>query len=133
MATGYMFVYVPRKLQPRFDGPFKVTHVVSPLAYDLELPRTMARLHPMFHVSLLRPYVKGFGPTPAPPPPLDEGPGYVRLEEQAIIAHRKTRRGLEYRVLWKGYPLHESTWESEVHLDRRKALLNAYKRTHGLR
>jgi len=133
LSTTNMAFKVPRKLQPRFVGPFKVTRVVSPVAYELELPRTMARLHPVFHVSLLRPYVRGFGPPPAPPPPLDEGPGYVRLEVQAIIAHRKGRRGLEYRVLWKGYPLHESTWEPETHLDRCKALLNAYKRTHGLR
>ncbi|KAJ9522550.1 hypothetical protein QJQ45_008376 [Haematococcus lacustris] len=45
-----------RKLLPRFVGPFKVLHIVNNVAVKLDLPPAMSRLHPVFHVSLLRKY-----------------------------------------------------------------------------
>jgi len=133
LSTANLSFNVPRKLQPRFIGPFKVVREVSPVAYELELPRSLARLHPVFHVSLLKPYVRGVSARPPPPPPLAEGVGFQHFEVEAIIAHRETRgAGRQYRVLWKGYPLHESTWEPEENLDRCKQILSAYKRAHRL-
>ena len=44
-----------RKLQPRFIGPYRILQQVSPVAYKLELPESL-KVHPVFHVSLLRPY-----------------------------------------------------------------------------
>ena len=44
-----------RKLSPVYFGPYKVTKVVSPLAYRLELPGAM-RVHDVFHISKLKPY-----------------------------------------------------------------------------
>jgi len=45
------------KLAPRCYGPFKITKVISPVAYCLELP-TQWNIHPVFHASLLTPYVE---------------------------------------------------------------------------
>ena len=44
-----------KKLQARFIGPYHIKKVVSKVAYQLELPPTL-RIHPTFHVSLLRKY-----------------------------------------------------------------------------
>lgn len=42
------------KLSPRFFGPYKIIRCVGPVAYELELPAS-SKVHPIFHVSLLRP------------------------------------------------------------------------------
>nr|GFA78887.1 putative reverse transcriptase domain-containing protein [Tanacetum cinerariifolium] len=39
------------KLNPRFVGPFKVIERVRPVAYKLELPEELSRVHNTFHVS----------------------------------------------------------------------------------
>ncbi|GJT43774.1 hypothetical protein Tco_0952489 [Tanacetum coccineum] len=42
------------KLNPRYIGPFKVLEKVGVVAYQLELPQELSRVHCMFHVSNLK-------------------------------------------------------------------------------
>jgi hypothetical protein len=46
------------KLSPRYIGPYLITARVGSLAYRLQLPESMAGLHPVFHVSMLRKYIR---------------------------------------------------------------------------
>jgi hypothetical protein len=41
-------------LTPRFMGPFKILQRVGPVAYKVDLPPQLAKVHDVFHVSLLR-------------------------------------------------------------------------------
>ena len=43
------------KLRPKRYGPFKISRVISPVVYQLELPNQW-KIHPVFHASLLLPY-----------------------------------------------------------------------------
>jgi hypothetical protein len=131
LSTRNLKFDIPRKLWPRFIGPFKVKRVISDNAYELDLPSHM-QIHPVFNADLLKKYVKGFGPQPSPPPPLVVADTFERFEVQAIIGHKYygRQRKLKYHVLWKGFPLHEATYEFEENLDHCPDLLNAYKRTH---
>ena len=59
-----------RKLASCFLGPFMILRVISPTAVRLRLPATMRRVHPIFHVSRLKPVVTHpLCPAPEPPPP----------------------------------------------------------------
>ncbi|KAJ9515854.1 hypothetical protein QJQ45_008737 [Haematococcus lacustris] len=74
-----------KKLLPRFIGPFKVLEHVGPVAVRLDLPPAMARMHPVFHVALLRPYTSEHPHLPPPVDWLDEAPLY---EVEKLLAHR---------------------------------------------
>ena len=44
------------KLSPRFTGPYEILERIGPVAYRLALPPELAKLHDVFHVSMLRKY-----------------------------------------------------------------------------
>src|ERR1700739_1753569 len=57
LSTKYLSLKsgITQKLSARYTGPFKITQVMSPVAYKLELPDdwiSRKRIHPVFHVSL---------------------------------------------------------------------------------
>ena len=42
------------KLSPRFIDPYEVLERIGPVAYRLALPPELAKLHDVFHVSMLQ-------------------------------------------------------------------------------
>ena len=44
------------KLSPRFILPYEILERIGPVAYRLALPLELAKLHKVFHVSMLRKY-----------------------------------------------------------------------------
>jgi hypothetical protein len=119
-----------KKLQHRFLGPFTVIQQVSKVAYKLDLPESL-KVHPVFHVSLLRPYKdpatypnRPAAKDPPPPVTVDDIPEY---EVERILDHRKKRRHQEYLVKWVGYPEHDASWEPEENLANAPEILHKYK------
>ena len=45
------------KLAPRYIGSFEIRSRVGEVAYRLVLPPELLRIHPVFHVSMLRKYI----------------------------------------------------------------------------
>lgn len=124
-----------KKLSPKWCGPFKIVHKINATAYKLQLPKKM-RMHPVFHASLLKPYVastKFSGRVTRPPPLLDIGPDVYLVEK---ILKRRVRsvgraKQVEYLVLWQGYPEHEATWESASSLADSGAFVQAQMAQFG--
>ena len=114
-----------KKLLPRYVGPFSISKAINPVAYKLDLPKTW-RVHPVFHVSLLRKYHENAEFIRAPPlPSVIEGELDYTVE--SILAHERTKAGLWFLVHWKGFPLREATWEPETHLQHCSKVLKKYK------
>ena len=105
------------KLSPRFIGPFEILKRVDTVAYRLALPPSIASVHEVFHVSMLRRY------TPDLAHVVDWGDFEVdtdgTFEEGSVcitdsrdqVLRRKTVRLV--RVLWQHHGVEQSTWERE--------------------
>ncbi len=119
-----------RKLAPRWLGPLPVLARVGAVAYRLQLPPSLTRLHAVFHISLLKKYEGDVAP--APREPIFAVGDDEEFEVERILNHRSSRRGTQYLIQWKGYPLFEATWEPEANLGNSPDLLSSYKSQHGL-
>jgi transposase InsO family protein len=112
------------KLTPRFIGPFKIKSQVSALAYKLDLPRSM-KIHPVFHVSLLKPYHEDpINPAPIPPLPVIASDDEEEYEVEQILAKRTGRANkVYYLVRYKGYGPEEDEYLPLSHLKHCKELI----------
>ncbi|KAL3693385.1 hypothetical protein R1sor_007036 [Riccia sorocarpa] len=133
LSTTNLKLIGSRKLNPRFIGPFTISRRIGMVAYELELPPTM-KVHPVFHVSLLRRFVPrppelGSTQDVRPPPELIDGVDEFEVER---ILQKRTRglrnQRVEYLVKWKGYPMHEATWEPSVNLTNAPLLLQSFEK-----
>ncbi|GAV92779.1 Chromo domain-containing protein [Cephalotus follicularis] len=105
------------KLTPRFIGPFEILERVGPVAYRLALPPSLADVHNVFHVSMLRKY------HPDPSHVLQWEPLELRtdLSFEEIPIRILDRRIKQLRsktiplvkVLWQYHGVEEATWERE--------------------
>ncbi|WRX26225.1 Integrase zinc-binding domain - like 10 [Theobroma cacao] len=105
------------KLNPRYIGPFHIIERIGPVAYKLELPPELDRIHNVFHVSMLKKYV--LDPShilETPPIELHED---LKFKVQLVrILDRKDRvlrnKSIPMvKVLWKNARMEEMTWEVE--------------------
>jgi hypothetical protein len=101
----------------RFIGPHEILDRVGPVAYRLALPPDLSGVHPVFHISMLRKYL--YDPSHVishEDIQLDENLSYT--EQPVAIIDKEVRRLrskdiVSVKVLWKGPPGEETTWESE--------------------
>jgi hypothetical protein len=102
------------KLSPRFYGPFRILRRVGQVAYELDLPPE-ARIHPVFHVSQLKPKL-GSASTALPRLPPVDSHGVLRPEPAEILGRRFSPRNnrafTEILVRWEGQSAADATWEA---------------------
>jgi hypothetical protein len=105
------------KLAPRFIGPFQILSRVGEVAYRLALPSELGNVHNVFHVSMLRKYMRDESHV-IQYSELEVAPD-ASYEEQAIRildSREQVLRGKTIplvRVLWQHHGAKESTWERE--------------------
>ncbi|GBG60413.1 hypothetical protein CBR_g5589 [Chara braunii] len=131
-----------RKFRRRFFGPCRILQAdgsdtaSSSVSFRVKLPDYLrqARVHDVYHVSLLRPYRRPSErfvgrPYERPPPIMVDGHDEFLVSD--IIGRRVTNDNpshVEYLVRWKGYPDEEATWEPLEHLQHARMLVCGYDR-----
>ncbi|XP_071923247.1 uncharacterized protein [Coffea arabica] len=100
------------KLSSKYYEPYKIVQKVGSVAYKLELPEG-STIHPVFHVSLLKPSTKGVSPTQDLP--LTTEDGQVKIAQESILATREVVRKrqmvLQVLVKWLNLTPDDSTWK----------------------
>ena len=100
-----------QKLRMRYFGPFCILQKIAAVAYRLELPE-IARIHLIFHVSLLKRF-KGDSATPYMPLPLQielEGP--ILQPFQVLASRTIVKESLsipQVLIQWENTEPHEAT------------------------
>ena len=121
-----VFKRASQKLAHRFYGPFPIEKRIGKVAYQLQLPAG-SRIHPVFHVSLLK---KTIGDSnarcPTLPPLTDDGA--LIIEPAEIIDTRWFKKEGKFfeecLVKWKNLPVEDATWENAAELHDRFPDLN---------
>ncbi|GJS45705.1 putative reverse transcriptase domain-containing protein [Tanacetum coccineum] len=122
-ARDLILFYKWGKLNPRYIGPFKVIAEVGTVAYQLELPEQLSRVHSTFHVSNLKKCM----PDETLPIPLDEiqfGDKLYFVEEPVEIMDREVKRLKQscipiLKVRWNSKRGPEFMWEHEEQMQKK--------------
>ena len=106
------------KLNPTYIGPFRILERIGPVAYRLELPPELSRIHNVFHVSMLKKYVPD--PSHILEVPLVELEEDLSFEVQPVAIVDQEMKQLRskvipmVKVLWRSDLVEEMTWETET-------------------
>uniref|UniRef100_A0A674M8X6 ribonuclease H n=1 Tax=Takifugu rubripes TaxID=31033 RepID=A0A674M8X6_TAKRU len=119
-----------RKLNPRYIGPYTICSIVNPSAVRLDLPAAL-KVHPVFHVSLIKPFSTSplSPPAPTPPPPQVLSDGEPVWSVNKLLAVRRRGRGFQYLVDWVGYGPEDRSWVPPSYLAD-PSLLEDFYREH---
>ena len=101
------------KLSPRFIGPFEVTERIGPVAYRLQLPSDLEKIHNVFHVSMLRRYRSD--PSHVLSHEIIELRPDLTFEEEPVeilafdVKELRSKRIPIVKVLWRNHGTEEAT------------------------
>ena len=123
-----------KKLNYKWLGPYVIEQVISRNAYQLKLLASFGKVHPVFSVTLLRPFesdpiIERQERHPPPPPPVIRD-GIEEYKVESILDSRIFRRKVEYLVRWKGYGVEEDEWRPAQDVQGSKRLVAEFHRTH---
>ena len=136
----------PKPLSDSMLGPFRISKgneaewPVVGLNVDLELPPSLSKIHPTFHVEKLEPYHSNDkalfpGRAQEPPATVVQDNQYV-AEIEKILDHRYHHKKLQYLVKYVGYPISEAEWHDYAADDPSweddVGLVTAFQSSHGL-
>jgi hypothetical protein len=115
---------VKGKLATRYIGSFPILEKCGTVAYKLDLPPSLARVHDIFHVSQIKKCLKAPVDVMLPEvTPLEAGLSHPEhpikiLDQKDRVTRRKTIKF--FKIQWSNQSEEEVTWESEDFLRSRQ-------------
>ena len=111
------------KLTPdHFIGPYQIIEQVGLVAYRLEFPTELERIHNVFHVSVLRKYISDpYHVLQTLPIQLTWDLTYEEQPVQILdtkVQQLKRKSIYLVKVLWRNQKFEEATWETEDDMRR---------------
>ncbi|KAF5767039.1 putative nucleotidyltransferase, Ribonuclease H [Helianthus annuus] len=108
------------KLGHRYFGPYRVVARIGSVSYKLDLPEA-AKIHPVFHVSLLRKCI-GKPAQQITPLHLVDSTSTLILQPQHVLQTRTIHKGNQlvpqYLIQWEGLPVTTATWEDSAQIQQ---------------
>jgi hypothetical protein len=108
---------VKGKLEPHYIGPFLILEKCGTVAYKLDLPPSLARVHDIFDVSQLKKCLKALVDIMLPEvTPLEVDLSYLKhpikvKDQKDHVTRHKTIKF--FKIQWSNHSEEEATWESE--------------------
>ena len=116
------------KLSPRYIGPFEILDRVGDKAYRLLLPLSLAGVHNVFHVSMLRKcigepsqIVETDIPNLTPDLTYEERPVQILDSQVKQLKHKEIRL---VKVMWENHDREEMNWELEDEMREKYPILS---------
>ena len=115
-------IWKARKAEAQIHRPYEIIAGVGPVAYRLDLPPELSKVHNVFHVSMLRKYI----PDPSHvlrDQPVELKDNLTNKEQPMQIVDRREQILRNkviplVKVLWGNHEREENTWEPEAQMRR---------------
>ncbi|XP_039003082.1 uncharacterized protein LOC120129711 [Hibiscus syriacus] len=101
------------KLAAKYYGLYKIIEKIGAVAYKLHLPES-SRLHPVFHVSLLKKFIEDSSKAVTDPPAIEDD-GQLRIKPLKVVGRRIVNRNgkpiTQLLIRWENLDEANDTWE----------------------
>jgi hypothetical protein len=101
------------KISYKYFGPYRILDRIGAVAYKLELPDT-AKVHPVFHVSQLKPFLANYSPVYHELPDVPNLSAVPPVPAE-VLQRRLVRKGNaaapQVLIKWAHMPASSATWE----------------------
>ncbi|WMV25453.1 hypothetical protein MTR67_018838 [Solanum verrucosum] len=111
------------KLSPRYIGPYRISKRVDNVAYELELPRELATVYLVFHISMLKKFMGD--PSliiPTEDIGIKDSLSYEKIPVKILdrqVRKLRTKEVVSVKVLSRNKFVEEATWEVEEDMNKR--------------
>ncbi|XP_021722778.1 uncharacterized protein LOC110690261 [Chenopodium quinoa] len=111
------------KLSLKYIGPYEIIQKVGKVAYKLDFPNELERVHNVFHVRQIRKYIPDVSHVLHPETiKMDENLTYEERPVKILDSKVRSTRNKDVKivkVLWSNHKTKEATWEVEADMRKR--------------
>ena len=128
--TNHFHNLSDEEIRSQWLGPYPINKIILHSTYWLKLPLSFSQTHPVFSVTLLRPYnvdtIAEWIQHDPPPPVVQDRIKEYKVE--CLLESQIFRGKLEYLIRWKGYGIEEDEWRPSKDVKGVKRLISEFHR-----